>query len=573
MLKFISLLGTNRYIPCNYYLDDTKVQDCCYIQEAIIKISAQKGMTLDNIIIFTTQEAYVSNWVANKYSAQRSGLGKTLKNMFPPSSDRVKNIFIPSGNSERELWTLFDKLLNEMEEDDEIILDITHSFRFLPMLTFIVLNYARVVRHCKIRGIYYGAFETLGGSKEVEAMHLWNRNAPIFDLTPFVDLFDWTMGIDRYLSTGDSSIVSMLTEREIKKLNEQISRKIPKNKLAVERKTLFEDPNALKKLSDAMIKFSGVVSTCRGQDITNTALKLKNAINNVLDSTAQEYIKPLSPIMDMLKERFDRFSDDEYVNVIETTRWCLDNKMYQQGLTILEEGLISYACDMYGIAKIDKDNRNLISTYMKVVNNGSINTDCVTVGTSTITTKKFFTLLLNIGDLRNDINHAAWRNEYVKYNKFGSKLKDFLDRAEAIICPKISGKRMFLIFSHQLTTLQKQQAKEKFGVSEFIYLSDDLLSKWSNIPPTLEQIDEYLTDILKWINMNAYPGDYVLVQGDYGATMFVVNYCIMHNLKPVYATTQRIVKEEKAGEKVITSRKFEHIIFREYQKCKSQMLK
>ena len=50
-------------------------------------------------------------------------------------------------------------------------------------------------------------------------------------------------------------------------------------------------------------------------------------------------LNPLSPIMEMLKDRFDSFSfRDEDINMIETAKMCYDNKMYQQGLTILEEG-------------------------------------------------------------------------------------------------------------------------------------------------------------------------------------------------------------------------------------------
>ena len=47
MLKFISLLGTNPYMPCNYYLGEQMVKDCCYIQKPwlryyLIKYSYRK---------------------------------------------------------------------------------------------------------------------------------------------------------------------------------------------------------------------------------------------------------------------------------------------------------------------------------------------------------------------------------------------------------------------------------------------------------------------------------------------------------------------------------------------------
>jgi len=130
---------------------------------------------------------------------------------------------------------------------------------------------------------------------------------------------------------------------------------------------------------------------------------------------------------------------------------------------------------------------------------------------------------------------------------------------------RTSERQMLLVFSHQLTDAQQRQAKEKLGISRFVPLSPELLNKWSNVPPELDKLDDYLKDVLKWIDHNARGGDYVLVQGDYCATMIVVAHCLKRNLRPVYATTRRVVNEEKEGDKVLTTREFEHVEFREYK--------
>jgi len=64
MLKFISLLGTSKYVPCNYFIknrEELKINDCCYVQKAILDILRQENVIPDKIIIFTTDEAHVSN--------------------------------------------------------------------------------------------------------------------------------------------------------------------------------------------------------------------------------------------------------------------------------------------------------------------------------------------------------------------------------------------------------------------------------------------------------------------------------------------------------------------------------
>lgn len=571
MLKFISLLGTNAYLPCNYVMDNHKVEDCCYIQEALIKLLTRKGLEFDSVLIFTTEGAYQSNWLQNAYSAkynqQRPGLEKILKDIFAHDPQRVKNIPIPNGNSEEELWQLFDIFMDNLEEEDEIVLDITHSFRFLPMLTFIVLCFAKVVKKCQIRGIYYGAFEVLGSLDKVKDIPINERNAPVLDLTPFAILFEWVIGVDRYLKTGDASIIEQLTRQESSKLSERINEDISQKELPLDAASLFRDPRNLRKLANAMAQFSAAVFTCRGQELSRKALELKEAIEEVVESKAYKHVQPLAQIIDLLKERFDKFGSDEHTNMLEIVKWCLGNNMYQQGLTILEESLISFACDRYGLDKRVKEIRDEINRYAhKVGNNKGVElVKSLFADEDLSVTREFYQLLYDICYIRNDINHAGWMMHPARASVFEQKLKEFLNKAQKIVDCGKAERQMLLILSHELTDPQKIQAREKLGVTRFVPLSSALLEKWSNVPPNLDNLDEYLEDILKWIDDNAKMGDYVLVQGDYGATLMVVSYCIKRNLIPVYATTNRRVSEERQGDRVVSVRQFEHVDFRRYK--------
>ena len=50
-----------------------------------------------------------------------------------------------------------------------------------------------------------------------------DKHEPIFVLTPFVTLFDWIIGVERYLATGDAIMLQKLTREEVSKLNKEIS--------------------------------------------------------------------------------------------------------------------------------------------------------------------------------------------------------------------------------------------------------------------------------------------------------------------------------------------------------------
>lgn len=567
MLKFISLLGTNPYLPCNYYLGESIVNDCCYIQKALVEILIEQGMIPDKVFIFTTELAYMKNWKTNAYDKKRPGLKDELVNMSKNIGFIAKNTVIPEGQNEEELWGIFNTILDNLEDEDEIILDVTHSFRYLPMLTFIIINYARIVKKCSLKAVYYGAFEVLGDARRVANLPIVERNAPIFDLTPFIDLFDWTLAIDRYLATGDASMVENLTSLEVKKINKKISKEA--TNLDVDPSLLFKDSKSLINLLYSMKKFSDTVFTCRGPELTNVISNLKSNINAVFENMAYEKIKPLSPIMEMLEGKFSNFSfEDDNINVIETAKWCYENKMYQQGLTLLEEGIINFICKKWNLDILNVDDRNKVTSYAYNVSRNNIDVDYESLSMSNENAKNLFKLLYNIGNMRNDINHAGWRENPAKDSVFESALKDFIVKAESLILNKedeIYEKKLLLIFSHKLNKRQKEEAKERFNISRFIELDPELLIKWMNIPPNLEDLKEYLEDLTKWIDQHGNPGDYALVQGDFGAIKIIVDYCISKRIIPIYATTQRKVTEEKSGEVIKISREFEHVMFRKYQ--------
>ncbi len=125
-------------------------------------------------------------------------------------------------------------------------------------------------------------------------------------------------------------------------------------------------------------------------------------------------------------------------------------------------------------------------------------------------------------------------------------------------------RQMFLLFSHKLTTQQEKDAKESLGVEKFVALPDDLQNLWSNIPPELKELDEYLIPLKEFIKANANEGDYVLIQGDFGGCFEMVNFVKTLGLIAVHSTTKRDTVERVADGKVEKFSKFEHVIFRSY---------
>jgi len=129
--------------------------------------------------------------------------------------------------------------------------------------------------------------------------------------------------------------------------------------------------------------------------------------------------------------------------------------------------------------------------------------------------------------------------------------------------------KLILLFSHKLTPKQEEDARKTFKTDMFIYLPELLQDIWSNIPADLTELSEVLNPIKQWLNEIANNGDYILIQGDFGATCYFVQWAIKNNLNPVYSTTKRIhIERMLPNGKIEINKAFEHTIFRKYPVCK-----
>lgn len=123
-------------------------------------------------------------------------------------------------------------------------------------------------------------------------------------------------------------------------------------------------------------------------------------------------------------------------------------------------------------------------------------------------------------------------------------------------------KKLLLLFSHKLTKEQIKDAKEKLNISNFIYLSEDLQSKWSNFDiednNTVEKFKEFIVK-------NADIGDYVLIQGEYGLVFKMVSWALDNGYIPIYSYSKREYINEVLSDGTIKNiHYFKHICYKIY---------
>lgn len=127
--------------------------------------------------------------------------------------------------------------------------------------------------------------------------------------------------------------------------------------------------------------------------------------------------------------------------------------------------------------------------------------------------------------------------------------------------------RLFLLFSHTLTSEQVREAKESLHCSEILYLPEELQKKWSNVDPNGELDSKLIDEFISYLSTHTSKDDYVLIQGDFGMCYTLVKWCHENARIPIYSTTYRnSFEEEKAEGKIKKTHTFEHINFRRYPK-------
>jgi len=349
---FLTFLGTNNYIECNYVVPETdfRCDKVRFVQEATLKLACADWDAAARGYVFTTVEAEAKNWLDDgHYDAKTKtnpvceGLEKRLAALSLPFP--ITRVPIPDGNSTEELWKIFMTVYDCIEEGDKIFFDITHAFRSIPMLAIVLLNYAKVLKGIQIGGVHYGAFEKLGPAWKVKEMSPEQRDAPILDLAVLDSLMDWTVGIDRFTKSGDPEMICRLSMAFAKPL------------LALS-KGADQAALAIKSLANRLKTFSQAHATCRGLDISQAAINLQKS---VLEAKKTEILPLLKPLLGKIEEVASNYNGHILPDGLAAARWCLEHNLVQQGFTILQEAIVSHFAGAVGGNVKDIAKRRVVS--------------------------------------------------------------------------------------------------------------------------------------------------------------------------------------------------------------------
>lgn len=318
MKTYVSFLGTGAYVPCVYLKPDETTSDSgvvTYVQTAMRKLVARDA---EKTLVFCTKAATEKHWQQLCEEFARQGLAEP------------ERVAISDGSNMKEFWEIFETVNAHIPERAQIVFDVTHSFRSLPLIMSVLLNYLEVVKGTRLVGCYYGAFESLGRAKDVEKNYPdpTDRRAPIFDLTQFFLLNEWVRAIRAFERFGDAGDLNELAKQVIQPL------------LAKE-ETRTTEIVELRKLTGALDNFTQQVRSSRCNDIQTFEFK-KHILNRLDAARACNVLPQLTPVLDKLDGVFAKYQDKDLKNGMHAARWAFDHDLIPQGYTLLQETVVSH---------------------------------------------------------------------------------------------------------------------------------------------------------------------------------------------------------------------------------------
>ncbi len=331
--RLLTFLGTGRYERVRYLLEG-RAWTSDWVAEALVRIAEGSGASYGEVLLFGTAEAQATNWSPEREARLREAV------------ESVRVVTIPHGRTEAELWTIFSLITEEIQPEETIDFDITHGFRSLPLLALIVAQYGAALKGSRVNRILYGAYEAGSlpqGTPDVrhpdaEAGRSREgvRTVPVFDLSAFGNLMEWTLGIDRFLTSSDAGTLCRLTQQEIKPV-------------LVLTKGRDQTASALRGFVRALDGYTSAVRTCRGRDLLQWEHEVRERLAEV-EGLTRTHVPALTPLLGKLRTKLPgAHAEDDTLAALNAAEWCWRHDLVQQGLTILEEAATTFGCTLLGL--------------------------------------------------------------------------------------------------------------------------------------------------------------------------------------------------------------------------------
>lgn len=392
-MKLITSIGTGNYKKVTYTWNGKQFETDIF-PEALVE-----WLKPEETVVFLTQESKRRYW-------------ETLQSRLQTRT-RLEQVDIPDGHSEPEIWEIFDKVVNSVAEGEEVVIDITHAFRSLPLIFFVVTAYLRAVKKVEVSHVLYGCYISD------------NQPAPVIDLRLMLDLLDWMEGVRRFRELGDARFIGETLQNT-------------QNALYRERSEGAK-PVSLKPIGEQLLALSDNLHALRVRDVMETARRLKNKVTDAVPEV-QQWAKPFGLMMEEVKQLAGKLACDKPDELNADTlhkqhriiSTLIEHQQFVQAVLLQREWLVNYVIwrTENGNEWLQHNSREEVESRLNNLIQNRQNTDTLSLGKYMEQGEidRVVKLWSSLRELRNDFAHCGMRENPQPTDSLEQNVREFASR-------------------------------------------------------------------------------------------------------------------------------------------------
>lgn len=199
-----------RYTTTSYRLPNgEQTQQVSYLGKGLIKhyhpkrviIAGTCGSMWDELIEQSIDETFELTLMqkVEDQSVTLATLALLEQHLNAVNDYQVTLVLLPSGAEEREQIQFFKAITSQINEGERLIIDITHGFRYMPILAFSCMQFLQFVRNVQVEELLYG---------------MLGKESVVYSLKQILEIGMWVNALSIYDHSGDIGIFAQYLAKQ-----------------------------------------------------------------------------------------------------------------------------------------------------------------------------------------------------------------------------------------------------------------------------------------------------------------------------------------------------------------------
>ncbi|ATV73396.1 TIGR02221 family CRISPR-associated protein [Fusobacterium pseudoperiodonticum] len=456
----------------------------------------------------------------------------------------VKGIIIKYGLNREEIFENFNSIIQleeEFNDEDEyeVILDITHSFRSTAFWMFLVMTYLTDVsnKNIKIIEVTYGMHEITRKNDD---------SSPIILLNSFLEILNWIKGASELKQYGNSYYIL-----ENLKGNKDIPKEIEKE---LENFSNAMNMNYVGSLLESLDKLADLEKDKKLDSIVGPA---KHIIPDVLRKFIYDF--------DIRESNDNR---RKYLLQATLAKWHFEQKRYAMAAININESLANYVANSLNLREEDStkfDPNSEAKNWLRDLYNLDNINDIY---------RKYAEVYHHTRRIRNEIAHSLGNeikilDDIKLLEEFSKIIVDLLEDENIIknaekelhlldniptkkitestaiednfkveVNNNVSPKSILILSTRILDENEKNELKRKLKLNKIYTLKEDNIQRWR------DGTDRDIAHLKKVVSQYLKEGDYILIHGNYFPMNRMYSFANSKGLKTIFLSERFSPEDE-----------------------------